>query len=77
MTCLAWLATALSLCGNVGVMRKRVWGWWLWIVSNLIWIAYDAYIEAWPQAVLFVIYLMIAVVAVVRWSGEKTGEESA
>jgi len=72
MTILAWLATALSLCGNIGVMRKRVWGWWLWIVSNLIWIAYDAYISAWPQAVLFVVYLMIAIVAVIRWKREES-----
>lgn len=66
----SWVLVVLSLTGNVFVIKKNVFGQWLWAVSNVGWIAYDVYIEAYSQAFLFAVYLCLCIWGIIAWSKE-------
>lgn len=65
---LGWGFTALSLIGNLFIIKKSVKGYWLWIVANIGWIIYDFQIHAYSQAFLFSAYLILSVYGVWEWS---------
>jgi hypothetical protein len=67
---LSWVLVALSLAGNVFVIKKNVLGQWLWALSNVGWITFDLYMEAYSQAFLFAVYLGMCVWGIMVWSKE-------
>ncbi len=65
--CAAYLAVALSLAGNVGVVQRKRWGMGVWIVANGIWIAYYLDHEDWPSLTLFSAYMALSIWGFARW----------
>lgn len=68
---LSWILVALSLAGNVFVIKKNVLGQWLWAISNIGWISYNLYIESYSQAFLFSVYFGLCVWGIISWSRES------
>lgn len=64
----SWLMVAMSLIGNVFVIKKNVLGQWIWAVSNVGWVAYDISIGAYSQAFLFFVYLLLCIWGIYSWS---------
>jgi len=73
---LSWILVALSLTGNVFVIKKNVLGQWLWAIANLGWIAFDLYVGAYSQAFLFAVYFGMCVWGIIAWSKEKATTKS-
>ena len=72
---LSWVLVALSLAGNVFVIKKNVVGQWMWAVSNLGWIIFDLSIGTYSQAFLFAVYFGMCVWGIISWS--KTAKTAA
>ena len=73
---LSWVFVALSLMGNIFVIKKNVIGQWLWAFSNIGWIAFDFYIGAYSQAFLFSVYLCLCVWGIISWTKEAKDKEA-
>jgi hypothetical protein len=73
---LSWVLVFLSLLGNVFVIKKNVVGQWMWAVSNLGWIGFDIYMEAYSQAFLFAVYFGMCVWGIIAWSKQTAPEQS-
>lgn len=71
----SWVLVALSLTGNIFVVKKNVMGQWLWAVSNVGWITYNLTIQAYAPAFLFSIYFAMCVWGIIAWS--RSPEASA
>jgi nicotinamide riboside transporter PnuC len=71
---LSWILVALSLIGNVFVVKKNIIGQWVWAVSNVGWVAYNIYIGSYSQATLFAVYLGLCIWGIIVWS--KDDKES-
>ncbi len=71
---LSWILVILSLAGNIFVVKKNVIGQWLWAISNVGWVTYDLYIEAYSQAFLFAVYLGICVWGIIAWTKDSKKE---
>jgi nicotinamide riboside transporter PnuC len=67
----AWLITAASIAGTVLVIRKSPWGHVAWILSNAGWLVIALTRGDAPQAVLWSVYLALAVVGAVTWFRER------
>lgn len=65
---IGWVAVALSLLGALLNARRRVLGQYLWIASNVAWIALALPRADYPQIAMWVVYLFIAVYGVWFWS---------
>jgi nicotinamide riboside transporter PnuC len=65
-----WVLVALSLAGNVFVIKKNVIGQWMWAVSNVGWVAFNFYHNHVPQASLFAVYFAMCVWGIWSWTKE-------
>ncbi|CRX38228.1 hypothetical protein [Estrella lausannensis] len=74
---LSWLLVAVSLLGNVYVIKKNVIGQWLWAFGNLGWIFFDVYKEAYSQAFLFAVYLGMCIWGIIAWTKEAREKNAA
>jgi nicotinamide riboside transporter PnuC len=73
----AWILVALSLAGNVFVIKKSVTGQWLWAIANVGWIAHNLTIGEYPQAFLFSVYLVLCVWGITSWTREARAAAAA
>jgi len=71
---LSWIFVILSLAGNYFVIKKNVLGQWLWAASNLGWISYNLYLEAYSQLFLFCVYFGMCVWGIAAWTKERAAE---
>ncbi len=74
---LSWILVALSLAGNLFVIKKNVIGQWLWAISNLGWISFNLYIGAHSAAFLFTVYFGMCVWGIISWSRDEKAESAA
>ena len=51
-----WIATSLSLIGVLLISRKRVEGFYFWLVANALWAYIGVISKLWGMAVLFIVY---------------------
>lgn len=65
---LSWILVVLSLAGNAFVIKKNILGQWLWAISNVGWVAFNLYLEAYSQAFLFGVYFGMCVWGIIAWS---------
>jgi nicotinamide riboside transporter PnuC len=68
---LSWIITALSVGGAIYNARGKVFGFYIWIVANIAWIAFDIYIKSYSQAALFAVYTIISVYGIYTWKKNK------
>ena len=75
---LSWIATGISLCGNLLVNRQKIQGFYIWIVSNVLWLAIIASSTAnYGQMALYLIYTITSVQGIFNWKKiEKDSKNS-
>jgi nicotinamide riboside transporter PnuC len=63
-----WLVSLAALVGVVLNIRKHVGCFWIWSFTNLVWACVDWSRGLYAQAVLMVVYFLLAVWGIWRWS---------
>ena len=71
ITIITWIALGFSLTGNIFINRKSVFGFYFWIISNVLWIIYAVSQEITAQIVLFVVYTVLAFHGIWSWKNSK------
>jgi len=69
----SWAIAVLSFTGTVLNIQKRVECFYLWGFSNAAWVVIDFRSGLYAQALLFAIYLVLALYGL--WSWSKGGRE--
>ncbi len=64
------VTTVLSLLATWGQTRKKVESWWLWILADLIYVPLYLYKDLTLTALLYVGFIALCVVGLVRWTRE-------
>ncbi|MGE5395897.1 MAG: nicotinamide mononucleotide transporter [Chitinophagales bacterium] len=65
------MATILSFTGNIGVNCKKIWGFYVWIASNILWV-YVAYkTPNIPQIAMFIGYAVLNIMGIIQWRRNK------
>lgn len=73
---LSWVLVAISLLGNIFVIKRNVIGQWLWTVGNTGWILYDLSMGAYSQAFLFAAYLAMSIWGVIEWTRQDAKQKA-
>jgi nicotinamide mononucleotide transporter len=59
--------TALSLCAQWLLNRKRIENWWFWIAADLIYVPLYAWKGLYLTSVLYGVFLCMCIVGVTQW----------
>ena len=68
-----WIIASLSLIGVVANIYNKAWCFILWIITNSFWCIYDLRQGLYSQAILFAVYMLLAVFGLYKWA--KNGNE--
>jgi nicotinamide riboside transporter PnuC len=71
ITNLTWAIVPLSLLGGVLNAKAKIQGYYVWIVANLLWVAFDIYIDNYAQAALMLTYTGISAFGIYSWRKQK------
>ncbi len=67
----AWLITVASIIGTVANIKKKRWCFYIWVVTNFLWMSINLYIKFYPQAFLFFIYFCLAIWGIIEWKTKR------
>ncbi len=62
-----WCATALSLTGALLISFQLFYGYYIWIVGNILWVAFAYKHKHYGLLVLSVSYFFINIIGLIRW----------
>ena len=71
MRMIPYIITALAIIGTVGNSCKKVWGFYLWIVTNAFWCVFNVVNRSYAQAILYAVYFILSIVGIVQWRKEE------
>lgn len=71
-TILSWVMSGIALMGTILNAECNIIGFLFWLVSNLYMTIRFAYIGEYAQALLFLIYFLLAIRGIVVW--QKKGK---
>ena len=63
----AWIITGLSIIGTILNIKRIKFCFVIWAFINAFWFGYDIYKEAYPQAVIFFVYFILAIWGLIEW----------
>ena len=61
------LTTALSLCAQYLLSRKRLENWWIWIVADLIYVPLYIHRELYLTSALYGLFLILCLIGLRDW----------
>lgn len=67
ITIVGYIATFLSLLGNVFIVRKSKWGFVIWTAGNIVWIWVDIHIGLHSQIVMMAVYSALNIWGLIEW----------
>lgn len=68
---LEWIATGLGILGAIINARKKIQGFYIWVIANLFWIYIGIKIKLYGLALLFFVYLLIVIYGIITWRKKK------
>lgn len=71
MTALTWIATIITIIGSILNSQKRIEGFYLWIISNSVYVYINLYLGITAQAVLFAFNTFICIWGLCTWRKKK------
>jgi len=71
----AWVMTVISIIGTILNIKKKKVCFILWTITNIFWIVYDIHKGAYPQALVFVVYTILAIYGLIEWAKHDKKEK--
>jgi len=71
LTLLSWIATIGSIIGNIGVIKKKLWGVKVWTFATAVWIIYALITHNKAQLIMFCFYEVLNLYGWYQWKYKK------
>ncbi len=66
-----WIITILAIIGTIANIKRKAWCFWIWLVTNSIWIIVDYRAGLYAQAFLFCVYFSLSIWGLWEWQGSQ------
>jgi len=66
-----WIIAMASIIGTIANVCKKKWCFYVWFVTNSFWCIYDLYLGLYSQALIYFIYVILAVWGLLSWRRDK------
>ena len=70
-----WIVTAISVFGSILNARKSNKCFYVWIIANVLWLAYDIYTRLYSRAALDIVQTGICISGIIYWKKSEKEEE--
>jgi len=70
ITLLQWVASIGSILGNIGVVKKKLWGMQVWTIATALWIIYAIITKTHSQLIMFTFYEVLNLMGWIKWRKE-------
>lgn len=70
---ISYIITAASIIGTIANAYQKRWCFIVWLFTNSFWLVYDIIIGAYSQAILYAVYVVLAVIGLKKWT--KKGQK--
>lgn len=67
MQYIPYAVTAAAIIGTIGNSCKKVWGFYIWILTNAFWCVYNLKNRSYAQAILYAVYFVLAIIGIAQW----------
>lgn len=67
MTIYIWIATIIALLGTYLNCKKKIACFYLWAVTNLMWLFYDIFTKNYARAILDIVQFILAIYGIIEW----------
>jgi len=67
-----WLITVASIIGVIANIKKKRWCFYVWAVTNSLWMIVDFAHGLYAQAFLFLVYVLLAIWGIIEWKTKPT-----
>jgi len=67
METIMWILTGVGVTAAFLNSRRRIEGFYLWLVCNAGWITIDILKEMYAQTTLFIIYSLLCIYGIYEW----------
>ena len=67
METLTWVMAASCVIGAIFNAKKNIIGFYIWLPANILWVIVSLRIAQYAQAVLFSVYVIIAIMGIINW----------
>ena len=74
MVIMSWIAMLCSFCGNILINFQIVWGFPVWILSNLLWVLFELHNHGWKikkinaaRILMYAGYSLLNVHGLISW----------
>lgn len=68
---MTWIITLISVTGSILNAKHSVYCFYIWIMSNILWIMYDLYIKLYSRALLDIFQTIICIYGIINWRKMK------
>ncbi len=65
-----WLITVAAIVGVIANIKKKRWCFFVWTVTNGLWMVVNIIIGLYSAAFLFGVYFVLAIWGIIEWSKE-------
>lgn len=69
-----WIVTAISVFGSILNARKSNKCFYVWIIANVLWLAYDIYTRLYSRAALDIVQTAICISGIIYWKQSEREE---
>lgn len=66
-----WIVTILSLTGNALNIKKKLSSFIVWVVANIMWLAYDLCTGLYSRAVLDTVQTIFCIWGIIEWNKKE------
>jgi nicotinamide riboside transporter PnuC len=71
MNNLMWIVTAASISGTILNIKRKPVCFFIWLVTNSLWLIYDVSIGAYAQAAMMAVYVGLSLWGIVEWRKKR------
>lgn len=66
-----WILTGFTLCGSVLIAKKRIEGYYAWLIGNGGWLIISIDRHDWPQVALWGAFCLLCFYGIYNWRKDK------
>lgn len=77
MIVISYFVTVASIIGTIANSFQKKWCFYVWIATNVFWVAYNLSLGSYSQVFLYVVNTITSIIGIIKWRDSAKKKEGA